>query len=104
MAIFGFKIDLWTVWGLISQGVFFISFVVQWYKSEKKGESYLPLEFWSLRIIGSLMLLIYVFIRRDLVVLLSLVLQIIMYSRNIRLIILKEKNLSEHLHHLTRLQ
>lgn len=86
-----FKLDGWTIWGFISQFLFFFSFVVQWYKSETKGESYLPLEFWTLRIIGSLMLLVYVFVRKDIVLFLSLILQMVMYTRNIYLILVKQK-------------
>ena len=91
--ISGFKLDGWTIWGLASQFLFFMSFAVQWYKSEKKGESFLPTEFWILRIVGSLMLLLYVFVRRDIVLLLSLILQIAMYTRNIYLIATKGKKI-----------
>ena len=85
MDLFGFTIDLWTVWGLMAQGIFFSSFVVQWYKSEKKKESHLPIEFWYLRILGSIMIFVYVMERRDLVFLLATVLQIMIYLRNIKL-------------------
>lgn len=81
----GYKIDVLTLWGLLAQGVFFLSFVVQWYKSEKKGKSHLPIEFWLLRLTASVMLLIYVINRQDLVFLVSTVLQIGIYIRNIKL-------------------
>lgn len=81
--LLGFEIDWWTLWGLLSQGMFFGSFVVQWWKSEKKGKSVLPVEFWYLRMVGSLMLLIYVLARQDLVFLISLLLQMGIYIRNI---------------------
>lgn len=83
MDLYGYTIDAWTVWGLLAQGVFFASFVVQWYKSEKKKESYLPMEFWVIRMVGSIMLIIYVVYRKDIVFLIALVLQIVIYSRNI---------------------
>ncbi|MDP2600227.1 MAG: lipid-A-disaccharide synthase N-terminal domain-containing protein, partial [Deltaproteobacteria bacterium] len=78
-----FYIDFWTLWGFAAQLLFFLSFVVQWYKSEKKKESYLPSEFWYLRLIGALMLIIYVFQRRDIVFFVSLLLQMVIYGRNI---------------------
>lgn len=84
--IIGFRIDFWTVWGFIAQFVFFSSFLVQWYKSEKKKKSHLPIEFWYLRLLGSLMLFIYVFERRDLVFFVAIFLQVIIYLRNISLI------------------
>lgn len=85
MEIFGFTIDFWTIWGLAAQGLFFSSFVVQWYKSEKKQESHLPVEFWYLRLVGSIMLFAYVVQRRDLVFFVTIILQVVIYMRNIRL-------------------
>jgi lipid-A-disaccharide synthase-like uncharacterized protein len=87
MNVFGFfEIDLWTLWGLFAQFVFFSSFVYQWYISEKKKESHLPLGFWYLRIAGSIMLFAYVFQRRDLVFFISIILQLLIYFRNVALI------------------
>ena len=81
-----FPVDLWTVWGFTAQGLFFASFLVQWYKSEKVKISYLPKEFWYLRLTASIMLIVYVFQRQDLVFLIGTILQIIIYARNINLI------------------
>jgi len=86
MEVAGFKIDLWTLWGLAAQTVFFLSFVFQWLVSEKERKSVIPMGFWILRIIASIMLIAYVFNRRDLVFLVSLLLQILIYTRNIKLI------------------
>ena len=85
MIVLGFKIDFWTVWGLAAQGLFFLSFIVQWYKSEKKQESHLPVEFWYLRLVASVMLFSYVLIRRDLVFFVATILQSLIYVRNISL-------------------
>lgn len=84
--LFGFRIDLWTLWGFIAQSLFFGSFVVQWWKSEKVKKSYIPIEFWVLRLVASLMLVVYVFVRKDLVFMVSLILQMAIYVRNIYLI------------------
>ena len=84
--IFNFKIDLWTVWGLAAQGLFFLSFVVQWYKSERIKKSFIPMEFWVMRMVATAMMLFYVYQRKDVVFLLSSFLQMIIYSRNIWLI------------------
>lgn len=86
MNLYGFTVDLWTLWGLAAQGVFFFSFVFQWAASEKERKSVIPMGFWVLRIIASLMLIVYVLERRDIVFLISLVLQIAIYLRNISLI------------------
>jgi len=85
-----FKIDGWTLWGFAAQGVFLSSFLFQWWQSEKKGKSVLPLGFWCLRIVGAVMLLAYVLVRRDVVFCISLLLQIGIYGRNI--ILLKNEN------------
>lgn len=84
--LFGFHVDFWTIWGFAAQGVFFSSFVIQWLKSEKEKNSYLPKEFWYLRLLGSAMTFIYVIQRKDLVFLVATVLQSIMFMRNITLI------------------
>jgi lipid-A-disaccharide synthase-like uncharacterized protein len=87
-----FQFDFWTVWGFFAQGVFTFSFVVQWIKSEKAKQSYLPPEFWTLRLIASIMLVIYVIKRHDIVFLIGTVLQILIYIRNLYLIKKHAKN------------
>jgi lipid-A-disaccharide synthase-like uncharacterized protein len=84
--LFGYRIDFWTFWGFSAQFLFLLSFIVQWYKSEKLGRSYLPEDFWWIRLLASLMLLIYVLQRKDIVFLVAVLLQIIIYYRNIYLI------------------
>lgn len=88
MNIFGqhFVVDFWTIWGFAAQFLFMMSFVVQWYKSEKLKQSYLPIEFWNLRLVASVMLLVYVFKRQDLVFFVGVIFQVIIYIRNIILI------------------
>lgn len=89
--MFGFVIDFWTLWGLVAQGLFFLSFIVQWYKSERIQTSHLPLEFWYLRLLASVMLFAYVLVRRDLVFLTATILQSVIYIRNISLMKKNEK-------------
>ncbi len=80
-----FYLDGWTIWGLASQFLFFLSLVIQWYESEKARRSILPASFWWLRLAGSMMLIVYAFHRRDAVFLLAASLQIFIYLRNIAL-------------------
>ncbi|MCL4384235.1 lipid-A-disaccharide synthase N-terminal domain-containing protein [Patescibacteria group bacterium] len=87
----GFHVDGWTFWGWLAQGLFFLSFVIQWYLSEKKKRSFLPVEFWWIRIAGSAMLIFYVFHTKDMVFLVSTVLQLLMYARNIFLTVSRER-------------
>lgn len=81
-----FHFDLWTLWGFAAQGIFFLSFFIQWYKSEKLKTSVVPMEFWYLRILGALMSLFYFIQRRDIVFCVSMILQVVIYSRNIHLV------------------
>ena len=79
-------LDFWICWGFFAQFLFMMSFVVQWYKSEKLKQSHLPSEFWYLRLVASLMLLVYVLKRQDLVFFVGVILQSVIYIRNIILI------------------
>jgi lipid-A-disaccharide synthase-like uncharacterized protein len=81
-----FLIDFWTIWGFVAQLLFLSSFVVQWYMSEKLKKSCLPKQFWILRLVGSIMLLVYVFKRHDIVFLTGISLQMFIYMRNLILI------------------
>jgi len=75
--------------GIVAQVVFTMRFIYQWYYSEKRRESSLPMGFWFLSLCGSLMILIYAIFRRDPVLLLGHFLGAFLYVRNI-LILRKE--------------
>ena len=87
-----FVMDVWTAVGFVSQFIFFFSFVLQWYSSEKKKKSHIPVEFWYLRILGSALLLLYALARKDLVFMVTAILQVFIYIRNIDLM---RKNLEK---------
>jgi len=78
-----FELDLWTLWGLIAQGLFFLRFIIQWYFSEKKGKTVIPVIFWHISLTASFMILIYAIVRRDIVFLITGILQTFLYSRNL---------------------
>lgn len=78
-----FKIDFWTLWGFTAQGLFFSRFIIQWLYSEKARKTVIPKSFWYISIIAALMTIIYALVRTDLVFLLTGVLQIILYLRNL---------------------
>jgi lipid-A-disaccharide synthase-like uncharacterized protein len=84
--VFGFKFDFWTLWGFVARFFFLLSFVVQWYHSEKKKVSHLPADFWYIRIFASAWLIVYVIVRRDIVFLMATLLQVLICARNIYLI------------------
>ena len=76
--------------GFLGQGVFASRFIVQWIYSEKKGESYIPIIFWYLSIIGGIGLLTYAIFRKDPVIIMGQSFGIIIYLRN--LILIYKKN------------
>ena len=77
--------------GFLGQGVFASRFIVQWIYSEKKGESYIPIIFWYLSIIGGIGLLTYAIFRKDPVIILGQTFGIFIYLRNLILIYKNKK-------------
>jgi lipid-A-disaccharide synthase-like uncharacterized protein len=53
------EINGWTMVGLLGNAIFSSRFFIQWYVSEKKGESTIPISFWYLSMAGSLVLTVY---------------------------------------------
>jgi len=76
----------WVLFGLFGQVVFALRFVIQWIASEKKKESYIPLYFWYLSLMGSIILLAYAIHRNDPVFILGQSTGFIVYIRNLMLI------------------
>ena len=85
---------LFLIIGFMGQGIFASRFIVQWFLSEKRGESYIPIIFWYLSIFGGLGLLVYAIYREDPVIITGQSFGIIIYLRNLILIYKKnnEKN------------
>jgi lipid-A-disaccharide synthase-like uncharacterized protein len=81
------KIPQWLLWtGIIGQVLFTLRFVYQWIYSEKIKDSVLPLGFWIISLIGSLIIFIYAIIRKDPVLLAGHAIGLFIYSRNIIII------------------
>ncbi len=70
----------------MGQFLFGLRFLVQWVASERKGESVIPVYFWYLSLIGSLILLAYAIVRRDPVFILGQSTGFFVYLRNLMLI------------------
>ncbi|PKQ63478.1 lauroyl acyltransferase [Labilibaculum filiforme] len=77
---------LLLLWGVAGQITFTFRFVYQWIYSERKGESLLPMGFWVISIIGSVMILSYALYRKDPVLFLGQGFGMIVYCRNMILI------------------
>lgn len=73
----------WLIWGTIAQIVFISRFFYQWIYSENKKESLLPLGFWIISALGSLMIFTYSISRSDPVLFVGHCFGLFIYSRNI---------------------
>jgi lipid-A-disaccharide synthase-like uncharacterized protein len=78
--------DLWLALGFVGQGLFSLRFLVQWWRSERAGQSVVPLAFWYLSVGGGLLLLFYAVYRRDPVFMVGQLMGIFVYLRNLQLI------------------
>jgi len=78
------NISQWLLWlGIIAQVLFTLRFIYQWIYSEKKQDSVLPLGFWILSLVGSILIFTYAIIRKDPALLAGHAMGLIVYSRNI---------------------
>ena len=85
--VFVAKFDFWLAFGLAAQLLFTARFVIQWFASERAGKSVVPMAFWFLSMGGGIMLLIYGIVRREPIIILGQALAVVIYLRNIMLII-----------------
>jgi lipid-A-disaccharide synthase-like uncharacterized protein len=82
----------WLMLGFLGQLVFSGRFIVQWVVSEKKKQSVIPIAFWWLSLVGSLLLLAYSIHREDLVFILGQSMGFIVYTRNLQMVLSKRKH------------
>ena len=75
-----------ALFGFVSQFTFLMRFVVQWWVSEKRGRSTVPVIFWWISLTGGCMLAVYGALRIDPVIMLGQGLAVAIYLRNLILI------------------
>jgi len=76
----------WKLVGYAGNATFFSRFMIQWIASERAGKSIIPVQFWILSIIGSVILAVYAFHTGDLVVIFAFAPNSIVYIRNLMLL------------------
>ena len=76
----------WLAFGLLGNLAFGTRFLLQWIASERAGESIIPLFFWHLSIVGSLVLLVYAIHRQEPVFALGYLPNSFVYLRNLVLL------------------
>ena len=84
------KFDWWLALGFTAQTLFGFRFAVQWFMSERKKKSFIPLAFWYFSLGGGVLLLTYALHRRDPVFILGQSAGLFVYARNLYFIF-KEK-------------
>ena len=79
----GIEWHAWKVIGWMGNAVFFSRFFVQWYATEKQKKVVVPVSFWWLSLVGSLLLLTYGLYQRDSVFIFAYAFTWIPYIRNL---------------------
>jgi len=74
---------LWTTLGIMGGVIFYSRFYVQWFVSERRGQSVMPIGFWYMSGVGSLMLLPYAVASQSPIGALSQCFNIVVYIRNL---------------------
>jgi lipid-A-disaccharide synthase-like uncharacterized protein len=77
---------MWVGIGFVGQTLFFSRWLLQWFVSERRGESQIPVSFWYMSLIGSLVVLAYAFYRMDPVFIVGQGVGTLVYIRNIMLV------------------
>ena len=80
----------WVIFGFLGQAIFAMRFLIQWIVSEKKKESFVPISFWYFSIGGGIVLLIYAIYKKDPVFMLGQASGLVVYTRNLMLIMKKK--------------
>jgi lipid-A-disaccharide synthase-like uncharacterized protein len=68
---------------MLGEGVFFLRFVVQWWASERKKRTVVPMLFWHLSLVGTVIVLAYAVYVVNWVFMLAYSLNIVIYVRNL---------------------
>ena len=91
-AVHQLKVDpFWEITAFVGEVVFGGRFILQWLVSEYRKQSHVPVAFWYMSIVGSIILLAYFIHKASLALIIAFTLQIFIYVRNLFLI-KKNKN------------
>lgn len=86
-----------ALFGFAAQFVFMMRFLIQWFVSERRGRSYVPVIFWWISLLGGVMLFVYAYLREDLVIMAGQLLGSVIYARNLMLIYRRQMRLRQRL-------
>ncbi|MDH5427254.1 MAG: lipid-A-disaccharide synthase N-terminal domain-containing protein [Nitrospirota bacterium] len=77
---------IWVGIGFFGQSLFFSRWLLQWFVSEKKSESQIPVSFWYMSLVGSAIVLAYAIHKNDPVFIAGQSVGTVVYIRNLILI------------------
>lgn len=77
---------VWATIALVGQLIFGARFILQWLASEYKKRSHVPVAFWYVSLVGSVILLSYSIHIKNPIFMLGFSLNILIYIRNLHLI------------------
>ena len=77
---------IWLGIGFLGQSLFFSRWIIQWFASERKASSVMPISFWYMSLGGSLIVLTYALYRMDPVFIAGQSVGSVVYLRNLMLI------------------
>jgi len=77
---------VWLGIGFLGQSLFFSRWLLQWASSERREESHIPVSFWYMSLIGSVIVLAYALHRVDPVFIAGQSVGTIVYVRNLILL------------------
>ncbi|MBI1784017.1 lipid-A-disaccharide synthase N-terminal domain-containing protein [Candidatus Sumerlaeota bacterium] len=93
MQISAFFRDPWEIVGVGGQCIFGARFIYQWLVSEKAKKSIMPVGFWWLSIVGSILIFIYALHKQSITFTIPVLTGVPVYVRNLMLIQRESKNL-----------
>jgi lipid-A-disaccharide synthase-like uncharacterized protein len=82
---------VWLTIGFVGQALFSMRFLVQWFQSERKRRSMIPIEFWYFSIAGGVTLLAYAIHQADPVFIVGQLTGLFVYARNLQMIFRDKK-------------
>lgn len=91
----------WLILGFIGQSCFSLRFLIQWITSEIKKKSVIPEAFWYLSVAGGLLCLGYSIYRKDPVFIFGMATGLVVYTRNLVLVLREKANAALPLAELT---
>lgn len=94
LRVLGMTFTPWEMIGLFGQALFMGRWVVQWFVSERRKESVIPMIYWYMSLVGAAIVLAYGIAILNKVIILGQVFGVVVYLRNLAMIAKRGGSLS----------